>query len=144
MTQSTACGGGYFGGQQENWEVIKYFKKSEFACKHCGDNEINLKLVKMLDNARTFAKTSFRINSGYRCKYHNHKVGGAEDSAHIKGLAADISCMRGIKRLNIIKGLLKAGFERLIIYEDFIHVDIDKTKKNGVFTEKEIKSVDIF
>lgn len=32
------------------------------------------------------------INSGYRCAALNKKVGGASESAHLSGLAADIVC----------------------------------------------------
>ena len=70
---------------------FKYFKKKEFTCTcGCGETVISDDLLKMLDEARAFAKIPFVINSGYRCKNHfESKLN--PDSSHIKGLAVDIN-----------------------------------------------------
>jgi hypothetical protein len=36
--------------------------------------------------------TPYKINSGYRCPALNAAVGGAKNSQHMKGQAADITC----------------------------------------------------
>jgi len=113
----------------KNW---KYFKIEEFRCPCCGTNLIHTELVDKLDEAREKAGIPFKITSGYRCPKHNAAIGGVENSAHIKGLAADILCTNSDTRFKIIKALLEVGFRRIGIGEHHIHVDIDITKPMDV------------
>ena len=90
------------------------------------------KFLKMLDEARELAGVPFKINSGYRSVAHNKKVGGLENSSHLIGVAADISCDTSSKRYRILASLIAVGFTRVGIAETFIHVDNDATKTPGV------------
>lgn len=67
----------------------------------------------------------FVINSGFRTKRHNKKVGGAKNSPHLRGVAADISAPRSRDKYFIRKALEMAGFHRIGIMHDAIHVDSD-------------------
>ena len=116
-----------------DWSKIKHFKKEEFTCNcGCGFNNINDDFVDMLDNARFFTKIPFKINSACRCEKHNKMVGGVTDSAHCKGLAVDISVRDDRARFIIISALLEVGFSRVLIYDTFVHVDMDLTKPNPI------------
>jgi len=110
----------------------KYFEESEFACPCCGENEIVIELVTKLDDAREYAGIPFHINSGYRCRKHNKKVGGSRLSSHKKGLAADIRAKSSSDRFHIVRGLIKAGFTRIGIGKTYIHADIDEHKPQGI------------
>jgi len=110
----------------------KYFEISEFTCPCCGENGIDLELITMLDLARGIAGIPFHINSGYRCRRRNKKVGGNRLSAHKKGLAADIRAKSSKDRYSIIKALIAAGFTRIGIGKTFIHADIDDHKPQGI------------
>jgi uncharacterized protein YcbK (DUF882 family) len=112
--------------------ALRHFKLEEFACNHCGVNHIDPELVAMLDDAREDAGVPFKINSGYRCEFHNAAVGGSAASSHMKGLAADIACRSSLDRFWMIAGLMNAGFKRIGIRQDFIHVDIDPDKDTEV------------
>ena len=112
--------------------MFDYFKIEEFACSCCGKNKIDTQFVKKLDDARRLAKIPFIITSGYRCEKHNKEVGGKADSAHLKGVAADISCQTSTSRYLIVNALIRAGFNRIGIAKDFIHCDIDKDKPQEV------------
>ena len=112
--------------------MFDYFKIEEFACSCCGKNKIDPQFVKKLDEARRLAKIPFIITSGYRCEKHNKEVGGKADSAHLKGVAADISCQTSTSRYLIVNALIRAGFNRIGIAKDFIHCDIDKDKLQEV------------
>ena len=69
----------------------RYFKRIEFACKcGCGDAQINLALLPVLDDVREHFGAPVVVNSGKRCKKHNQKVGGAKNSVHMTGKAADV------------------------------------------------------
>ncbi len=115
---------------------MKYFKISEFDCpsKDGSGKKMDKGFLEMLDNARDIANTSFVITSGYRESAHNKKVGGSSTSSHLKGVAADVACTSGSKRLVIINSLLEAGFTRLGIASSFIHVDLDDTKPDAIWT----------
>lgn len=82
------------------WCRIKYFKKSEFACK-CGKycngypSEIDMNMVKIADQIRSRIGKPIPINSGLRCKTHNANVGGVSNSQHLLGNAADLGCPSG-------------------------------------------------
>lgn len=112
--------------------MCKFFKRSEFSCPCCQENNINQELLFKLDVARKIAGIPFIINSGYRCKKHNEKIGGKKTSSHLDGDAADIKCEMSWERALILPALFCAGFNRVGIYKNFIHVDISKGKAAGV------------
>lgn len=112
-------------------QLSKNFTSEEFACKcGCGYDTPDPELIRMLQSARDLYGKSMIISSGCRCIKHNRTVGGATNSAHITGKAADILTPTGADRYLIIKALIQAGFERLGINfnKKFIHVDIDYSK----------------
>ena len=103
----------------------KYFEE-------INDGNVSILLLSMLDKARYIAGIPFVINSAYRTKEHNLKIGGKPNSSHLKGLAVDISCKDSRSRFIIINALIKAGFNRIGVAKTFIHADIDKSKSNNV------------
>ena len=113
-----------------NEQYNKYFKKSEFKCHchQCDGGEMNETFIDNLTRARKLAKVPFAITSGYRCKTHNVRVGGAADSAHLHGLAADIATTSSHYRFVISEALIQSGFTRLGLAESFVHVDQDPDK----------------
>ncbi len=115
------------------WKKIKHFEKEEFACKcGCGSNIMSRDFVKMLDIARGYANTPFNINSACRCPAHNKKENGFVTSSHLVGYAVDIEVLNSVVRHKIVVALLGVGFNRIGIYEDFIHVDVDLFKTKNV------------
>lgn len=120
-------------GFKTDWKKINFFEEHEFECSCCERVVVSRELVLMLDLARELAETAFVITSGYRCKKHNQDVGGVKNSSHLKGLAVDIAVPDNVTRLKILRGLIIAGFRRIGIGKDFIHVDIDSTKPNNIW-----------
>lgn len=112
--------------------AFQFFTLDEFSCPCCGENKIDKAFVHKLDHARSVSNVPFIITSGYRCKNHNHDIGGKSLSSHLDGLAADIGCVSSVGRLRILCGLIKAGFNRIGIRSDFIHVDVDQSKPSDV------------
>lgn len=77
--------------ENNTWDTIKYFKKSEFTCKcGCGLNNIQLEVVKIADEVREHFGSPAIVTSGTRCKKHNKEVGGVSNSRHLKGKAIDM------------------------------------------------------
>lgn len=114
-------------------EVIwKHFSKEEFACP-CGEceNGINYSFISLLDELREILGFPIHINSGYRCPEHNKTVGGVEDSAHTKGLAADLKIDSSEKRYKALQEILRM-FYRVGVAKAYLHVDEDYTKTQEV------------
>lgn len=103
----------------------KYFKESEV-------EGLDTDLVRRLDRARELAGTSFIITSGLRSASHNEDVGGVLDSSHLTGLAVDLACGSSEKRMQVLRGLIDAGFQRIGIYSTHIHTDIDPLKPQNI------------
>jgi len=112
--------------------VKTYFKKQEFQCRCCGREEMDLDFVFRLALARAEANAPFIINSGWRCVVHNREVGGTVDSSHKIGYAADIRVLDPNLRFRVIRALILAGFNRIGVRKDFIHVDADPDKPQNV------------
>ena len=113
----------------------KNFKVSEFACKHCGKNLIDQRVLNMAQELRDYLGVPVKVNSGYRCEVHNAKIGGVKNSKHIIGKAADLACSLGsAKMFEAVKALRNQGklqdMDYCIKYKTFIHIDCGGKRKN--------------
>ena len=113
--------------------TLKYFKLSEFDSpdlEGSGSN-MNYTFLEKLDQARGLAGIPFKITSGFRTEAYQddltrrgYKTAKKGTSPHLKGLAADISVKDSRQRFIVINSLLLAGFTRIGIGDNFIHVDL--------------------
>lgn len=119
---------------------IKHFKLSEFinsaTAKRQGiDNTPSFEVVDNLNRLADYLDTirekygkPILVSSGYRCPLLNQAVGGASNSQHLKGLAADLTCANMEKLLSIIRET--GGFDQLITEHNkgsksyWIHVSV--------------------
>lgn len=104
----------------------------EFASKDGADKiEIDTRLVTLLQQIRDKFGAAVTINSGYRTAAHNKKVGGAKNSYHTQGMAADIA-VKGISPLRVARYAETIGANGVGWYESqgFTHVD---TRSNRYF-----------
>lgn len=115
-------------------KLTENFSASEFACKDGSETPcevlVNLKEVALnLQVLRDHFDRPIKINSGYRSPSHNKAVGGAKNSQHVLGKAADIVVI-GIPVLEVhatIENLIKAGKMKnggLGLYRNFVHYDV--------------------
>ena len=122
-------------------KLTKNFNLSEFTCK-CGNCEIppdvlsNIKiLADQLQIIRNRLNKPIKINSGYRCKYHNDiTVKGSKNSQHKLGTAADIVIkdIRVKDTYNFLNQLMQNGTiinGGLGSYNNFTHYDIRDKKE---------------
>lgn len=106
--------------------ISKNFKVREFACQDKSDPIfICEELVTVLQDVRSFFGKPVSINSAYRNPTHNKKVGGASNSYHLYGMAADI-VVSGVPAQNVYNYLNtnypnKYGIGK---YETFTHIDV--------------------
>ena len=116
-------------------KLTEHFTKEEFDCQcGCGNGDIVIseKLVYELECVRGYYGKPMRINSGIRCLKHNRSIGSSDTSSHIKGIAVDVGCTQMSDRLQLMSEFVK-HFKRIGIHKEFIHVDIDVDKRNGIF-----------
>lgn len=110
--------------------ISKHFKRHEFACKcGCGFSNVDAELLAVLENLREHFGQPITITSACRCATHNANVGGAINSAHRQGIAADIvvantDASEVYHRLNQLYPLCYGVGK----YPDFTHVDIRQNK----------------
>lgn len=114
--------------------MLKYFNHKEFDCPgKPGTGELmDNEFLKKLDKAREIYDKPMRVNSGYRTKEHNTKIGGVKNSSHLRGLAADISCKSSGDRFAMLNAFMQAGFKRIGVANSFIHVDTDEDKSQNI------------
>ncbi len=124
-------------------KMSKNFSREEFACQGvgcCGHSApISSKLVDAVQKLRNIVGMPLRINSGFRCKTHNAKVGGVIDSPHCKGIAADVATPRGmtdVEFYNIACNIEEFKNGGVGIYDGRIHVDVRDADKGGVRWDK--------
>ena len=111
------------------------FNVSEFACRGgncCSTVQIDDKLVEYVQKIRSHFGVPVTVNSGYRCPTHNKRIGGATNSYHARGMAADIS-VKGIAPKEVAKYAESIGIKGIGLYETdrdgyFVHVDSRENK----------------
>lgn len=116
------------------WSGIEYFEREEFRCQ-CGGKycdgfpvEPDETLVRKLDEFRRKLGVSVRIvdagGSGVRCPQHNKNVGGAANSQHLYGLAADCHSSKSPEEMYRVAEEVLQGTGGLGIYKWGIHFDV--------------------
>jgi peptidoglycan hydrolase-like protein with peptidoglycan-binding domain len=116
-----------------NWDEIKYFKRREFACKcgRCGGFPVepDPELLNVLVKIREHFGKPVHVNSGIRCATHNTNVGGATQSQHLRGTAADIT-VEGVEphRVATYAETLLPKTGGIGRYNTFTHVDVRKNR----------------
>ena len=112
---------------------MKYFTYEEFDSPDLPGSgyEMQQEFLDKLDLARGLSGVPYVINSGFRSPEHNAEVGGVPGSSHLTGWASDVRADSSNRRFLVLKGLLAAGFNRVGIGQNFIHVDCDPTKEGN-------------
>lgn len=118
-----------------NTKLSANFNSSEFDCHGsgcCSSTLVDDKLVTYLQQIREHFGKPVNISSGYRCATHNKNIGGATNSRHSKGQAADIY-ISGVTPAEIAKYAESIGILGIGLYETnsdgfFVHVDTRETK----------------
>ena len=119
------------------WEYFTYAEFDSPDAPGSGELHMDNHFINSLEYAREDAGIAFVITSGYRTREYNDKLRAqgyatSRKSAHIKGLAADIATRNSEERYIILCALINEGYTRIGIGPDFLHVDADESKADGV------------
>ena len=127
-------------------KLTKNFTKAEFDSKDGAVMPMYvysnvLKLAGELQRLRDVVNKPIRINSAYRSPEHNAKVGGAVNSQHLFGRAADITIKDFTPKqvFDLIEGMIVFGDMLqggLGLYKTFVHYDVRGTKARWDFSNK--------
>lgn len=97
----------------------------------------------VLDPLREKYGKPIKVNSGYRCPKHNLAAGGATQSQHMKGEAADIAPMDGDAReLERLVEIIKQNgkWNQMIVYPTFVHVSWKRFGPNRKQTLRKVSN----
>ena len=104
---------------------------SEFAIRRGIDNrppDAVLPRLRMLaeglERVRALLGVPMRISSGYRCWSLNHAIGGAKNSAHVTGFAADFTAPTFGTPMQVALAIADSGieFDQVIHEGRWVHV----------------------
>lgn len=115
-------------------KLSEHFKANEFQCKDKTEGLLVAnELVEVLEKIRNHFNAPVIVNSGYRTPSWNRKVGGAPNSYHCKGMAADI-VVKGHSSREVAKfadSIMEQG--GVIRYTNFTHIDVREERyRKGV------------
>ena len=127
-------------------KVTANFSRSEFECSDGSEMPLEvfnnvILLAENLEVLRAHFNTPVNINSAYRSPVYNRTVGGAVNSQHLSGRAADV-VMDGITPSEVadaIEFLIDVGMMKeggVGRYDTFTHYDIRGTKARWDYTTK--------
>jgi len=104
-------------------DLSPHFSAHEFRCRDGSEHPIDPQLIAMLEEVRAHFGAPILITSGYRSPDYNRRVGGARNSYHMRGMAADIQ-VRGVPA-NEVHAWCDQRFDRGGVgrYATFTHVD---------------------
>lgn len=94
-------------------------------CKHGDKTKLQIDLLRALAKIEQEIGQELLYTSGYRCDVCNELAGGAKDSAHLRGLAVDISVETSLDRYSLLDVLFTSNVRRIGVYQRHIHIDVD-------------------
>ena len=105
-----------------------HFAPAEMACRGTGELLIDEALMDVLQATRIAIGRPMRINSGYRSPLHNRRIGGAQKSFHVRGMAADIA-LNGLDPDHLVRVALAHGAGGVGLYNTFRHLDVGPVRR---------------
>ena len=120
-------------------DLTKNFSQREVQCRcgKCkGGGRISPSLMKWLQDMRD-ESGPIRVTSGVRCQQHpetkkrptsSHVPRDLDDLEGRVGHAVDIAAVGSGRRYRLLSAAIRAGFHRIGIGKNFLHLDNDKSK----------------
>lgn len=107
--------------------LTKSFTKAECRCKcrrpECNAKPMDMAFMAKLEAIRQDWGRPLLVTSGARCSYWNSRVGGAEHSKHLDGLAVDLYFSHPNDIVAFAALAEKHGFGGIGVATTFVHLD---------------------
>ncbi len=114
------------------------FTRDEFACTHCGANEIQDETIDTAQRLRTVVGFPLPVTSGYRCPDHPIEKRKARPGTHAQGLAVDFGVRGKNARVLLAAIMLENAVQGIGINQKgswrFIHIDIVPDRNELLWT----------
>jgi uncharacterized protein YcbK (DUF882 family) len=109
-----------------SYKVSRNFTLGELASKD-GSNIVLLHpaLIIALQTIRDHVGKPIRVNSAFRSPAHNKAIGGASNSLHTLGLAADV-VIDGMTPIEVASLASDMGLGGIKAYPTFTHIDVGR------------------
>ncbi len=122
-----------------NWDRYPNFGRDEFACSHCGDEEMDAEFVQALQELRTAYGKPLTITSGYRCPAHPIEAKKRSGpGTHASGKACDISVSRADAVRLLRYAMMDGRYTGYGIQQKnsgrFIHLDTTTTNRPTIWS----------
>jgi uncharacterized protein YcbK (DUF882 family) len=120
-----------------HFDYLPNFKPHEFDSKGAGGKgtwvNMDFGFLIKLQAIRWAVGKAFNITSAYRDPAHNKRIGGSPRSAHVLGLAVDISRENLSKKdcEALIDMAHKCGIQGIGVAKGFIHIDMSRVGKRS-------------
>jgi uncharacterized protein YcbK (DUF882 family) len=112
----------------KDFKLSRSFTLGELASKDGADIVIvHPALLIGLQALRDVLNKPIKINSGFRSPEHNKAIGGASNSLHTLGLAADV-VVEGVTPIHIASIARDLGFGGVKAYPTFTHIDVGRIR----------------
>lgn len=125
--------------------VLEDYMKSDVADREAIDNSPDAISIRNLLHLHAvlceidwnISDVKFEISSAYRCELLNKAVGGAKNSAHLRGLACDLTTYKAndLRQLYLDIKNSDLNFDQLILYDTHIHLSIDDRFRKMAFAK---------
>jgi len=107
-----------------DFQLTDNFNLQEYASPDSNEVKIDSRVVDVCQDLRNKIG-ALTVTSGYRTVLHNKKVGGADNSYHLRGLAVDLQP----KRMDMLPELFSLATENwqingIGLYNKHIHIDL--------------------
>ena len=102
--------------------ISPHFKRSEFKCRCCDFNTVDVELLRYLELIRIHFEAPVMIHSGCRCMVYNLSIMGALKSQHLIGRAADIT-VAGVSPCVVADFAESINVPGVGRYATFTHID---------------------
>jgi len=115
------------------------FKRDEFACQHCGENEIDDKIIDVIQAIRTEVGYPLVVSSGYRCSKHPVEAAKSKPGTgtHCRGVAADLAVSHRQAK-EVLSVALRMDVGGVGVHQKgsgrFVHIDVDPDRKSFLWT----------
>lgn len=92
----------------------------------CSISDLEIDFVEKL--FRVWRVEPFMCSSAFRSVEYELSRSRSGKSSHCKGVAVDIICLDNLHRFRLVEAALNAGFTRIGISKNFVHLDSDSSK----------------